>query len=141
MLHVARAGLCALVAACALAVAPVGASADSLPLQGVYDACSPNQSRDGCASRLERIGGAGFQAVINGWAFNGLTPARIQAYAQAASSAGVEVIWPLSALPFQNADPNGNDLLSWWPALTQGCGCSTNQGLFAHLMSLLKAMP
>ncbi len=142
MHHVVRTGLCALVAACALAfAAPAGASAPPLPTQGVYEWCDPAKSADGCAQRLQRIGQVGFRAVVDDLVFQDLTEPRIRAYAQAAAAAGVRVIWPLHTLPFRNADPNAADLLSAYPDLAARCGCSDNQGLLAYLVGVLRGLP
>jgi hypothetical protein len=139
-----RAALCVLVAACALAGMPsaaAGSTPAEIPPQGLYDACAPARSQDACASRLHRIGAAGFRAVLNGWVFNDVTVARIRAFAQEAAASGVQVIWPLNALPFQNADPNASDMLAAYPGLSANCGCSNNQGLLAYLVSVLRDQP
>jgi hypothetical protein len=142
MQHVVRAGLCALVAACALAfAAPAGAAPPQLPTQGVYEWCNPATSADGCVHRLQLISQAGFRVVANDLVFQDLTEERIRAYAQAAAAAGVRVIWPLHTLPFRDADPHANNLLATYPDLAARCGCSDNQGLFAYLIGVLRGLP
>jgi hypothetical protein len=144
MFHAARAGVCALAAGCALAGTPAAGAASApphLPPQGVYDWCAPARSPDGCAGRLQRIGQAGFRAVVNGTVFNDISEQRIRAYAQQAANNGLKVIWPFNSLPFQNADPNGTDLLAAYPGIADGCNCSDNRGLFAHLVGILRGMP
>jgi hypothetical protein len=142
MHRVMRGGLCALVASCALAFVPAShAAADSIPPQGVYDWCDPAQSADGCGSRLDRIGNAGFRVVLNVWVFNSTTESQLRAYAQRAQATGVKVLWALSAMHFERADPNGNSMLSAYPALARNCGCSTNQGLLQYLIGVLRGLP
>ncbi len=144
MRQVARAGLCALIAACALtgpAASAVASDAPALPAQGMYEWCDPAQSADGCASRLQRIGQAGFRVVTNGWMFINPSEQRIRAYAQAAAAAGVSVLWSFHGSGFQEANPNGNDLLGRYSNLASRCGCSTNQGLLAYVVGIMRGLP
>jgi hypothetical protein len=142
MHRVVRGGLCALFAMCSLAIAPAShAAAATIPPQGVYDWCDQSKSADGCGSRLDRIGQAGFQVMLNIWAFEHPTESNLRAFADRAQQAGVKVLWPFSALEFDSADPNGNNLLSTYSGLAKSCGCSTNQGLLAYLVGLLKSFP
>ena len=144
MRHVALAGLCALITACALAGQPAAAVAsDTLPIpaQGLYEWCDPAQSADGCAGRLQRIGQAGFRVVTNGWTFVDPSEQRIRAYGQAAAAAGVSVLWSFHGSGFQESNPDGNNLLGRYPALASRCGCSTNQGLLVYVVGLMRGMP
>jgi YD repeat-containing protein len=144
MRHVARAGLCALISACALTGPPaaaVASDAPSLPPQGLYEWCNPAQSQDGCASRLQRIGQAGFRVVTNGWMFIDPSEQRIRAYAQAAAAAGVSVLWSFHGSGFQESNPDGNNLLGRYPSLASRCGCSTNQGLLAYVVGIMRGQP
>jgi hypothetical protein len=141
MQQVARAAVCALVAACALACTSVASAAPALPTQGVYEWCDTSSTPDACARRLQWIGMAGFRAVDNGSVFDNLTEQAVRDYAQAASAAGVRVIWPLNALQFQYADPNGANLLGAYRDLAAHCGCSDNQGLLAYLIGVLRSLP
>jgi hypothetical protein len=144
MRQVARAGLCALIAACALGGPPaaaVASDAPSLPAQGLYEWCDPAQSADGCASRLQRIGQAGFRVVSNGWLFNDPSEQQMRAYAQAAAAAGVSVLWSFHASGFQESNPSGNNLLGRYPKLASRCGCSTNQGLLSYVVGIMRGLP
>jgi YD repeat-containing protein len=145
MRHVPRAGLCAIIAACAIAGPPAAtaAAADPLPVppQGVYEWCDPAQSPDGCASRLQRIGQAGFRVVLNGWLFNDPSEQQMRSYAQAAAAAGVSVLWSFNGSGFQESIPTGNNLLQRYPKLATRCGCSTNQGLLAYVMGIMRGQP
>jgi len=144
MVHVARAGLCAALAACALATTTAAvAASDTLPIpkQGLYEWCDPSQSADGCASRLNRIGQAGFRVVNNGYVFHSNpTEQVLRAYAQHAAAAGVQVLWPFPTA-FSTADPNGNSLLKGYSGLAKSCGCSTNQGFVAYVIGVLRSLP
>jgi hypothetical protein len=144
MRHVARAGLCALITACALAGPPAAMAASEapqVPAQGVYEWCDPAQSADGCASRLQRVGQAGFRVVTNGWMFVDPSEQRIRAYAQAAAAAGVSVLWSFHGSGFQESNPDGNNLLGRYPALASRCGCSTNQGLLTYVVGIMRGLP
>ncbi|HET8647320.1 MAG TPA: hypothetical protein VFO85_17615 [Vicinamibacteria bacterium] len=144
MISVARAALCALIGACALASGPATAAASdapAAPLQGVYEWCDASRAPDACAQRLQRIGRAGFGAVANGWSLRVVSEDAIRAYAASAAAAGVQVVWPLHALRFHTADPRANDLLSAYPDLAARCQCSDNQGLLAHLIAILRGLP
>ncbi len=94
--HANRARFLTLVACLFLAVlVPARAeAAQKLPAQGVYDNCVPEKSRDGCASRLKLLSGAGFKVVQNmgiGWSATDLPT--ILSYANNAHAHGVKVIW------------------------------------------------
>jgi hypothetical protein len=144
MRHVALAGLCALITACALAGPPAAAVASDtppIPAQGLYEWCDPAQSADGCAGRLQRIGQAGFRVVTNGWTFVDPSEQRIRAYGQAAAAAGVSVLWSFHGSGFQESNPGGNNLLGRYPALASRCGCSTNQALLAYVVGIMRGLP
>jgi hypothetical protein len=65
----------------------------------MYDSCEVATSPDGCASRLQRMAGAGFKVVQNMRLFGGgVTDQAVLGFADAAQAAGVKVIWPLNAL-------------------------------------------
>ena len=117
------------------------AAAPPLPPQGVYESCAPAGSPDGCASRLQRIGQAGFKVVVNGSLLNGTSAQQIVAYADTAQAAGLQVIWPLHSVAFSDADPHGRNLLDGNPALSATCGCSDNQGLLAYVIALADSRP
>jgi hypothetical protein len=144
MRHVARAGLCALIAACALGGPPsaaVASDAPPLPAQGLFEWCDPAQSADGCAQRLQRIGQAGFRVVSNGWMFIDPSEQQMRSYAQAAAAAGVSVLWTFHGSGFQESNPDGNNLLGRYPKLASRCGCSTNQGLLAYVVGIMRGLP
>jgi len=88
--------LCALGALAVSGPAPAAAGTPpKLPAQGIYDSCSPALSPDRCAARLQRLGQAGFEVVVNGYVFHRSTLDESLAYADAAAAAGMRVIWPL----------------------------------------------
>ena len=119
---------------------PAAAGTPTLPPQGVYDGCAPARSADGCASRLRRIGQAGFRVVVNGGVFEQTSEERLVAYAQTAAAAGVQVIWPLHAFG-SGGGPGADDLLGAHPLLAARCGCRDNQGLLAYLVGILRRQP
>src|SRR3954463_13207218 len=84
-------------AAIAVAVPASGRAAGGLPEQGVYDQCVPAESADHCASRLRRIGRAGFKVVQNMRALDRSDVPDIRAFADAAQVNGVKVIWSLNS--------------------------------------------
>jgi YD repeat-containing protein len=144
MHRVARAGLSALAAAVLASATASTAAADPppIPTQGMYEWCNPAQSADGCASRLQRIGQAGFRVVLNGWLFPyNPSEATLRTYAQNAAAAGVHVMWPLGGTGFESADPSGTNLLSTYSRLASNCHCSDNQGLLAYLVGILRSLP
>ena len=117
------------------------AQADGLPAQGLYDNCDPASSPDGCSSRVQKVGQAGFRVVTNGSVFGPASAAQLLAYANAARAAGVQVIWPLHALASEGTDPAGKNMLAKAPALAATCGCSDNQGMLAYVISLVRGLP
>jgi YD repeat-containing protein len=142
----ARVLCAALGAALTVAVFPWGlgtaaaAATATLPPQGVYDSCEPSTSRDGCVSRLERLGRAGFRVVYNGSLLGGTSAAQVLAFAAAAHAAGLKLIWPLYGdLP--SSDPHGTDVYEQMPALTATCACVDNQGLLRYVVGLARSRP
>src|SRR4051812_38469040 len=138
----ARLRAVALAFACAVtacAAAPASSSA-ALPPQGVYEACHPGTGQpNDCVGRLQRVGGAGFGLVLNYWMLSQSTPAQILAYANAASAAGVKLIWPLNE--WWSQAPGGTNMASSYPNLAAACGCTTNQGIVDYVVRLAARQP
>ena len=115
------------------------ASAAQLPPQGLYEGCAPYLAPPECADHLAQIGSAGFRLVLNysGWYGNA---AQIQAYAAAAQSAGVRLIWPLNDPAWR--DPgSATSLLSNYSTLAPTCGCSDNSGFVQYAINLVRSLP
>jgi hypothetical protein len=87
-------------------------------------------------SRLQRLGQAGFRAVLDSPMLD-RGPEQILAYVDAAQAAGLQVIWPLHSLDFAGSPPDGTNLVS--QAWGQACGCRTNQDLLAYVVSLARS--
>ena len=83
---------------CLLAAAVLPARAEAapkLPTQGMYDWCNPANSADRCASRLQRLSGAGFRVVMKmGPPSEADLPVLVQ-YADIANRLGMKVMWQL----------------------------------------------
>jgi hypothetical protein len=134
-----------LVALGALAVAaPAPASAGTpprVPPQGIYDSCDPTLSADGCASRLRRLGEAGFKVVVNGPIFTRANADQLVAYAQAAQAAGISVIYPLHGTGLLQADLSDNNLVGSIK-VAEGCAtCETNGDVLAYIVGRLRVLP
>lgn len=90
---------CAIAVCLLFAAAAVPAPAEParrLPVQGVYDTCTPEQSGDGCASRLRLLSAAGFRVVTNGGAVVQVSNlGNVLNYASTARAYGMKVIWNL----------------------------------------------
>ena len=87
--------LVVLAALLAVALLPASAAAASnLPAQGMYDTCIPQDSRDGCSSRLRLLASSGFKVVQPmGMASEVSNLANMLSYANNASAHGLKVIW------------------------------------------------
>jgi len=107
------------VAAVALVAWPAGASAATLPPQGVYEQCSPGPHPVRCAANLRRVARVGIKYVLNYQALDG-SPARIRRYARAARRAGIKLIWPL----IHPAWRGQASLTKTYPRLARGCHCT-----------------
>jgi hypothetical protein len=73
--------------------------------------------------------------------FNDPSEQQMRAYAQAAAAAGVSVLWSFHNSGFQESNPSGNNLLGRYPKLASRCGCSTNQGLLAYVVGVMRGLP
>ncbi|MGZ6284957.1 MAG: hypothetical protein ACXWQ5_16895 [Ktedonobacterales bacterium] len=128
-----------LIAAVLLGASPVGRSlvnrAPSLPPQGVYESCPP---RDGppCLARLTQIANAGFQLVLNYDQFHG-SAEQVIAYATAAQSLHMKIIWGMSDPVFWN----GTDLRQHFSQLSATCSCTTNRDFIGYIVNLVKHLP
>ena len=89
MLSLIRLGMAAaLLRLAAVAAVPAVAQPPRLPAQAVYDICTPAHSSDGYASRLRRIGDAGFRVVQNMSALRDADLADVLGFADAAQAHG-----------------------------------------------------
>jgi len=125
----------ALLCLAAVAAVPAAAQPPELPPQGVYDACTPAHSSDHCASRLRRIGDAGFRVVQNMQALRDADLPDILAFAGAAQANGVKVIWPL------NGGSGRASLVDSLPRLAERCDCRDEDEMLAHVIGVLRAQP
>jgi hypothetical protein len=85
---------------------------------------------------VQRLGAAGFRAVLNYAGLNGGLEA-VRRYADAANAAGVKVIWPLHARPWRGHE----EARKASPALAASCGCETVDDLLATVVGALRGHP
>ena len=130
-LGVAAALLCPAV----VATAPAAAQPPALPPQGVYDMCTPAYSSDRCASRLQRIGDAGFRVVQNMSALRDADLPDIVAFADAAQAHGLKVIWSL------NGGSGRSRLLDSMPLFAERCDCHDEDEMLARVIGVLRSLP
>ena len=104
---------------------PAGAagSGKALPPQGLYENCDIGANERECLDRLGEMRAAGFEVVLNYWAWSG-TLEQVRRYAERAHQLGLKLIWPFcarywwagsdpgEALP-QLARAAGSALLPW----------------------------
>jgi hypothetical protein len=91
---------------------------------------------DTCVQRLNRLGAAGFRAVLNYDVWNASWE-DLTTYAQAAQAAGVKIIWPFNNRPWRA----GTGLAAAYPALAKRCGCSADDELLDAVMNVVRAFP
>src|SRR3954451_15233408 len=84
-----------IITAAAMLFAAAPSHAAALPPQGVYESCAPAKQMDTCVEHLDRLGKAGFRAVLNYDVWNASWE-DLKAYADAAQAAGVQIIWPFN---------------------------------------------
>ena len=130
-LGVAAALLCPAV----VAAVPAAARPPELPPQGVYDMCTPAYSSDRCASRLRRIGDAGFRVVQNMHALHDADLSDILAFGDAAQANGLKVIWSL------NGGSGRASLLHSMPKLADRCECRDEDEMLAQVIGVLRSQP
>jgi len=128
---VAAAFLCA----ATVAAAPAAAQPPQLPPQGVYDTCAPAHSGDHCASRLRRIGDAGFRVVQNMSALHDADLPDLLAFAGAAQANRLKVIWSL------NGGSGRASLLGNMPEFAARCGCRDEDEMLARVIGVLRGLP
>ncbi len=120
-------------------VGAASARAATLPAQGLYDECAPSLDPQGCTGRLQQMASAGFSVVLNYTAWYA-SAAQVTAYADAAQSLGMKVIWPLNAAAWR-ASPSATDLLTTYPLLAASCGCTDNAGFLQYVINLVAGLP
>src|SRR4051794_22524247 len=107
-----------------------------LPPQGVYEECAPAKAMETCVEHLARLGAAGFRAVLNYDVWDA-SREDINAYAEAAHAAGVEIIWPFNNRPWRE----GGGLAAAYPALAARCGCDPDTGLVEAALRVVRSFP
>lgn len=127
--------LIALFATLLLPALPASASAGTLPPEGVFEGCDLNSQLLTCVQRLSVIHQGGMQVVVipaGGSLIN------MAAYATAAQTQGMKVMWALS----QTGWWDGSSVAGYFPGFRAGCDCTSNSGLLSfgvHWLSLLPA--
>ncbi len=118
-------------AALVLSLLPAGASAASLPPEGIFDNCDLNTQMSTCVQRLEVMHTGGFQVVVID-ADEG-TPSADASYAASAQGLGMKVMWEIS-------DPGwwqGTSVAGDFPGYGTACGCSDNSSLLTYMIGFL----
>ena len=137
-------GIAAVTSGLALAINSSSADAKiNLPAQGVYDSCNIAKTLNICKQRLGRIGvngGAGFNVALEEDGLDG-DMSQLNNYMNASINDGVKIIWSLQNDGWwQNYNPNGNNMLGYYPSFTEACGagCNTNEKLLGFIVDTLK---
>jgi hypothetical protein len=107
-----------------------------LPPQGLYEGCAPGTALDTCIDRLAQIRAAGFHYVLNYSAWYG-SPGEVSAYADAAQSLGVKLIWPLNHVAWHS--PVALD--QTYSSLAEGQGPLTNPQFISFAIGLVRDHP
>ncbi len=112
---------------------PPGA-AIALPPQGLYDSCIPSSPE--CLGHLDILAAKGFKLVLNYGQLYGDTAAQI-AYADRASSVGMQVIWPI----LYTAGTASDWLVTKYPELGADSQCTDNPCMIRHIVNMVKNHP
>jgi hypothetical protein len=118
------------------AIAPAAQGASAVPREGVYESCAPYQNLTPCIDRLAQIRSGGFDTVLNYAQFHA-TAAELRAYADAASSLGLQLIWPLKDRQWWG---RGN-LADRYPILASSCDCRSDRAFVRETVELARAHP
>ncbi len=104
--------------------APGGSPTATLPAEGVFESCSLDTEMPTCLGRLHAMHQGGMQVVvITAWAGS---LDSLRAYAAAAQSLGMSVIWELSDPSWWRDPATSTGAAGQFPAFATGCGCDQN---------------
>jgi hypothetical protein len=112
-------------------------SAVSLPPQGLYESCLPEDPR--CIDRLTEMGAKGFKVVLNDGLRYANSAISIRTYANHAEVLGMQVILPIKYFPQWDADKA--HLVKEFPNLAHECGCTDNKSFLTYYINSLKNHP
>jgi hypothetical protein len=113
-----------------------GAAGRSLPPQGLYESCDLQDELEACDARLETIARAGFRVVLNYQQFQA-DRGHILAYAAAAESAGLKLVWPMKDSPWWK----GSGLRAAYPPLARDCACASDDEFLRWVVRLVTGLP
>jgi hypothetical protein len=137
---IARGTRCLLAAIAVLitgtAAAPPALAAPTAPREGVYESCALYRNLDICIARLSQIRSGGFDTVLNYAQFHA-TAAELRAYADAAHSLGLDLIWPLKDQQWWGH----GKLAGEYPMLASSCGCSSDRDFVRYVVGLARSHP
>ena len=123
----------------ATSTAPGGPMARTLPAEGVFESCSLDTEMPTCLGRLHAIHQGGMQVVvITAWAGS---LDSLRAYAAAAQSLGMSVMWELSDPSWWRDPLTSTGAAGQFPAFATGCGCDQNGRLLAYTIRWLGGLP
>jgi hypothetical protein len=129
--------------ACALWLLAVSgaasASAASLPPQGIFEGCNLDTQPQTCVQRLQVMHDGGLQIVVIPAADVSLSS--LSAYADAAHSLGMSVMWELSNPTWWQDPSTSTTAASYFSSFAQACSCDQNGPLLAYTIQWLSQLP
>ncbi len=109
----------------------------SLPPQGLYESCMPEQPD--CLNRLSEMAARGFKVVLNDGLRYAAAAADIQSYADHAARSGMQIILPIKYFPTWDADDA--HLVKEFPELALEGGCTDNKSFLTYYINSIKDHP
>jgi len=120
-------------------VSAATASASTMPAQGIFENCSLDTQMQTCVQRLEVMHQGGIKVVVmpaNETSLNALA-----AYAAAAHSVGMSVMWALGDQGWWQAPATSTTMSGNYAAFVTACGCNQNAPLISYIAHWLGALP
>lgn len=136
--------LISVVSLVAISAAPASAATahgiPAMPDQGIFENCPLDTNLAVCEQRLQVMHDGGVKVVVIGLRdSNSLT--NIAAYAQAAQSLGMSVMWEINDPVFWGGSPIGASAAADFADFSTACGCTSTGQVLTYMIQWLAALP
>src|SRR5947209_4294262 len=126
-------------AALSYAAAAPGASAATLPPEGIFENCNLDSQMSTCVQRLQLMHQGGLQVVVISAASG--SPSSLESYAATAQSLGMSVMWELSDPRWWAEPATSTSTSGTYGGFAALCGCQQNGQILGYLIHWLGQLP
>ena len=121
------------------AVGASGASAASMPAEGVFESCPLDSAMSTCVQRLAVMHQGGVNVVVI--SAGGVSLNSLAEYAAAAQSLGMSIMWETSNPGWWQEPSDSTYMSGFYPGFASACGCNQDAQLLAYTIRWLGSLP